>query len=1198
MKAGTTKKQTLDVHQLESVLESKIDVEFFEEDFDPLPAVINVLGAGLVVGEEGSQKQQQLLQQEAYQRLQDQKETIDDAVNQIVSNYHADFNNSVRNFSTIYEKFSETQTQVNQLRRRVRDCKGTLNHKKDSLNTAANNKTVYTKLVGMLEEIEALKETPSRIDQCIQNHRFLEAVHHLKRALASMFSEDLCEVQALSFLRHELMERKQVVEDKIVDELHTYLYLSIEEEDGDSDVESDIHGRPRPAGSSISGHSFGGGGNKLSSSRSYRSGPRSVSGASSVSGRSAGIGSGFGGYEYASSPHGSTFRSTASRSVSSRRRRGGLRGGAVVLGSRAQQREARLKLLKEPVTLEMETQCADPRTNTELFARLIVQALESLDPERTISAMQAIREGMEAEVQAVLKSKFAVAATTAAYTNSANISSAASARSWGGSTQQQGGARQQNAAAGGASFAPLPLTSLTVDSRPLLRFMNGTIFPAFARILQKHQYLLELLAARQQDSSRAPPYSITDVWRCVQRVLRRFLQKYFGPASDSLSPEKSKSDHEQYGQGAGVGSFLLGADADVPGHQGTSRGSGGGIGGGGGTYAAQLCPAHPYHIVALYRPLMRFHEFVAKIIRASTTGLPPSAAAAAGDDSSGGDGGGDKDGEQEWKQFLDGVVDESLVPLVTAETNVLVEEILHRQDAFHVAALRGRGSRGETKGGARKQRNSWTRKAFGGMGVGVGADGGERDEPNGAAQGRGGQGREDGGGESEEGRERTMALRAFREMDELLHERFRLVLALPNHAMQLVTVIQDALMSFYDHCDTKFRRLTQDCAAFDRLERQHAEYGALLRADPAYLLSKGRSPIPDRGKELTGAHGESLASPKARKQQTVEAAEEAEAAAEEAEEAQAEIENKLEAALYELPVEPNLLKADQLVFVNDQRQGQRQSDGYENPGARLALIGAMAHSLDWLAQQVYQLRDGSGSSSGGGSSSASTPAASPSASPSRSMAKARARARGARAPPNEAIFSVLFALANRLSVLADQCLFFTRTECRLHCFHFLAPLHAEALLLSKGKTPPLPPGAKLEQVRACACATRCSEDLLSVEQALAGNVTAAKSEYIFGGLGRLVPALMMHSLKFLRGKKAHGDSVERMSRSALMLMQTLGTLRTRSEFHAAGGTGTGATEAGSGVGGREMYNSSVAEPQPHSSHRHFDRVLRYVRPVC
>jgi hypothetical protein len=537
------------------------------------------------------------------------------------------------------------------------------------------------------------------------------------------------------------------------------------------------------------------------------------------------------------------------------------------------------------------------------------------------------------------------------------------------------------------------------------------------------------------------------------------------------------------------------------------------------------------------------------------------------------------------------------MPLVTAETNVLVEEILHRQDAFHVAALRGRGSRGQAKGRARKQRKSWTVKAFGGMGVGVVAEGG--DEPNQAAQGpgEGANGNEDGEVESEEGRERTMALRAFREMDELLHERFQLVLALPNHAMQLVTVIQDALMSFYDHCDTKFRRLTQDCEASDRLERQHAEYGALLRAGPAYLRSKGRSPIPDRGKVLTGAHGESLASPKAKKVQTAEAAAEAEAAEEEAEEARAEIEHKLEAALYELPVEANLLRAEQLIFANDQRQsraerqGQRQSDGYEHPGARLALIAAMAHSLDWLAQQVYQLREESGS--GGSDGSSGTPTASPSASPSRSKANTRARARGARAAPNEAIFSVLFALANRLSVLADQCLFFTRTECRLHCFHFLAPLHAEALLLGKGKTPPLPPGGKLDQVRVCACVARCRDDLLSVEQALAGNVTAAKSDYIFGGLGRLLPALMMHSLKFVRGKKAHGESVERMSQSALMLMQTLGTLRKRSEFHAAGGTGAEA-EGDSGVSGRALYDSSVAEPQPHTSHRHFDRVLRYV----
>jgi hypothetical protein len=165
----------------------------------------------------------------------------------------ADFNGSVIQVGKVARQFVEAVSKVRNLRRQVRDIADTLGANLANPNEAmtTGNKAVNAapparsqnaaamslrelwlkKLeceatLSLLEKLDIIRAASSRFDALIRPPcRIGAAVLTIGKALKTMFSDDVAQVQALHKIMEQLMLRKQKSEEIIWDTLHDVIYL-------------------------------------------------------------------------------------------------------------------------------------------------------------------------------------------------------------------------------------------------------------------------------------------------------------------------------------------------------------------------------------------------------------------------------------------------------------------------------------------------------------------------------------------------------------------------------------------------------------------------------------------------------------------------------------------------------------------------------------------------------------------------------------------------------------------------------------------------------------------------------------------------------------------------------------------------------------------------------------------------------------
>ena len=174
------------------------------------------------------------------QYLVNLKANLERAVEKIVELKYKGFNRSSTSFSTILQKFMAAQnllvTTQNVMQRSKRLLAG--NAQQQNLANLYYQSMVHKKTLELLDKMDFLLGVPKQLDVFVNNRQYLHAVHLLIGSLALMASAEMNGIEALQDLHDELLARRNILQDILIEELNTVIYLhaAVDESANDSSL--------------------------------------------------------------------------------------------------------------------------------------------------------------------------------------------------------------------------------------------------------------------------------------------------------------------------------------------------------------------------------------------------------------------------------------------------------------------------------------------------------------------------------------------------------------------------------------------------------------------------------------------------------------------------------------------------------------------------------------------------------------------------------------------------------------------------------------------------------------------------------------------------------------------------------------------------------------------------------------------------
>lgn len=235
-----------ELKELERKLNEEVEEDLFEEPrrFNTLHRVIDVLGLQMIDDATVSSHGNTLEKNPAYRNLKAQQQIVEGAIEHMAVIHCADLNGSVIQVGRVARQFSEAVSKVRHLRKQVRNIQDTLgakdsaaqppHHRGRAQNAAAMSlrelwlkKLECEAALGLLDRLDVIRAAPSQFDRMIQPPlcRIGAAVVTLTRALSTMFSDDIAQVQALHKIMEQLLLRKQRAEEIVWDTVADVVYL-------------------------------------------------------------------------------------------------------------------------------------------------------------------------------------------------------------------------------------------------------------------------------------------------------------------------------------------------------------------------------------------------------------------------------------------------------------------------------------------------------------------------------------------------------------------------------------------------------------------------------------------------------------------------------------------------------------------------------------------------------------------------------------------------------------------------------------------------------------------------------------------------------------------------------------------------------------------------------------------------------------
>ncbi|OWZ22318.1 Exocyst complex component 4 [Phytophthora megakarya] len=194
---------------------SVIDPVFFDKKFNVSRYMLRY-----VVGAATDELRDQQLQ-----KVRKFRAMADEQIDGVIDQSFVNFNTSLARFTTISNQLQETRDKVQEVRKRAADGRTILSSKTKNLRELLLQKYEAKKVIDIINDIECIEAAPGNIDSLLNQRKFLEAVDEFASALDLVFSEQFVAFHATTGLRNDLMECKQTIEDRLVQQLQRAIYL-------------------------------------------------------------------------------------------------------------------------------------------------------------------------------------------------------------------------------------------------------------------------------------------------------------------------------------------------------------------------------------------------------------------------------------------------------------------------------------------------------------------------------------------------------------------------------------------------------------------------------------------------------------------------------------------------------------------------------------------------------------------------------------------------------------------------------------------------------------------------------------------------------------------------------------------------------------------------------------------------------------
>eukprot|EP00644_Phytophthora_capsici_P005741 jgi/Phyca11/4495/fgenesh1_pm.PHYCAscaffold_2_\ len=165
------------------------------------------------------------LRDQQLQKVRKFRSMADEQIDGVIDQSFVNFNTSLARFTAISNQLQETRDKVQEVRKRAADGRTILGSKTKNLRELLLQKYEAKKVIDIINDIECIEAAPAKIETLLNQRKFLEAVDEFASALDLVFSEQLVAFHATTGLRNDLMECKQAIEDRLVQELQRAIYL-------------------------------------------------------------------------------------------------------------------------------------------------------------------------------------------------------------------------------------------------------------------------------------------------------------------------------------------------------------------------------------------------------------------------------------------------------------------------------------------------------------------------------------------------------------------------------------------------------------------------------------------------------------------------------------------------------------------------------------------------------------------------------------------------------------------------------------------------------------------------------------------------------------------------------------------------------------------------------------------------------------
>jgi exocyst complex component 4 len=187
-----------------------IDDVWKQPRFDSLPHVVAVLTSKDSEG--------------ALETLREQRDAIEELVDDVVRIYHNGFNKAIHNYSQILRLFSESAGSIQGLKDNLGDARDLLGARHKQLHSQWCRSVTLRHVITLLDQIDKVAQVPARIEKLIAEKRYYAAVQLHLQSISMLDREGIQSVGALQDVRADLSKLRGVLFHKVVEDLHLHLY--------------------------------------------------------------------------------------------------------------------------------------------------------------------------------------------------------------------------------------------------------------------------------------------------------------------------------------------------------------------------------------------------------------------------------------------------------------------------------------------------------------------------------------------------------------------------------------------------------------------------------------------------------------------------------------------------------------------------------------------------------------------------------------------------------------------------------------------------------------------------------------------------------------------------------------------------------------------------------------------------------------